>query len=82
MIIKKKKPLFGRFGDFAPGTVLGDYYDGDTHETYMKIEPVTIAKDGYADTICNVVNIETGDWGFFNDFEPVVPYINAKVVLE
>lgn len=82
MIIDKKKPLFGRFGDFVPGTVFGDYYDGDVHETYMKMQAVIISRDGLADPITNAVNIETGEWAFFGDDESIVPYTNARITLE
>ena len=82
MIIEKKNPLFGRFGDFASGTVFSDFYDGNVQEVYMKMQAVIISRDGHADTICNVVNIETGEWTFINDDENIVPHINAKVVLE
>lgn len=82
MIIEKKKPLFGRFGDFTPGTVFGDYYDGDVKEIYMKMQGVIISKDGHADTICNAVDVETGEWTFFNDDENIIPYTSARIILE
>lgn len=82
MIIEKKNPLFGRFGDFASGTVFCDYYEGDVRETYMKMQEVRVCNDGHSQVICNAVNIESGEWTFFGDDESIVPYVNAKVVLE
>ena len=81
MIIEKKKPLFGRFGDFTPGTVFIERYKGCV-DVYIKMQAVIISKGGQADTFCNAVNLETGEWAFFNDNKEVTPYINAKVVLE
>ena len=81
MIIEKKNPLFGRFGDFVPGTVFIERYEGCV-DVYIKMQAVIISKGGQADTLCNAVNLETGEWAFFNDSEEVTPYINAKVVLE
>ena len=82
MIIERKQPLFGRFGDFVPGTVFCDYYEGDVRETYMKMQEVRVCNDGHSQVICNAVNIESGEWTFFNDDESIVPYTNTKVVLE
>lgn len=82
MIIEKKKPLFGRFGDFTPGIVFCDYYEGDVRETYMKTMDVCICNDGRSQVICNAVNIESGEWTFFGDDESIVPYINARITLE
>lgn len=81
MIIEKKNPLFGRFGDFVPGTVFIERYEGCV-DVYIKMQAVIISKDGHADTFCNAVNLETGEWAWFDDSEEVTPYINAKVVLE
>lgn len=81
MIIEKKNPLFGRFEDFVPGTVFIERYEGCV-DVYIKMQAVIISKGGQADTLCNAVNLETGEWAFFNDSEEVTPYINAKVVLE
>lgn len=81
MIIEKKKPLFSRFGDLVPGTVLTETYPGRT-DAYIKMQAVIIERNGQADTLCNAVNLETGEWAFFDDSEDVVPYINAKIVLE
>ena len=82
MIIEKKKPLFGRFGDFTPGIVFCDYYEGDVRETYMKMQEVLVCNDGHSQVICNAVNIESGEWTFFDDDESIVPYINARITLE
>lgn len=82
MIIERKKPLFGRFGDFVPGTVFGDYYDGDVQEVYMKMQGVILCNDGHSQVVCNAVNIETGEWTFFDNDEEIIPYINAKITLE
>ena len=81
MIIEKKNPLFGRFGDFVPGTVFIERYEGCV-DVYIKMQAVIINTDGQADTFCNAVNLETGEWAYFDDSEEVTPYINAKVVLE
>ena len=81
MIIERKKPLFGRFGDFVPGTVLAETYPGRT-DVYIKMQEVVIEQNGQAHTLCNAVNLKTGEWAFFDDCESVVPYINAKITLE
>jgi hypothetical protein len=77
MIIEKKNPVFGRFGDLTPGTVFGDYYDGNVHEIYMKMQAVIISEP-----ISNAVDIETGEWTFFGDNENIVPYTSARIILE
>lgn len=82
MIIERKNPLFGRFGDFVIGTVIGDPLNDRYQEIYMKMQDVRINKDGHSEVICNAVNIGTGEWAFFNDDEEVVPYINARITLE
>lgn len=82
MIIETKKPLFGRFGDFTPGTVIADHADGRVTDVYMKMQAVIMSTGGQANTICNAVNMETGEWAFFDDDERVIPYINAKIILE
>ena len=82
MIIEKKKPLFGRFGDFCPGTVFGDYCNGDVQDVYMKMQDVRICNDGHSKVICNAVDIESGEWTFFDDDESIVPYINTRITLE
>lgn len=81
MIIEKKQPLFGRFGDFTPGTVFIEHYGGHA-DVYIKMQAVIVNRDGQADVFCNAVNLETGEWAFFGDSEEVDPCINAKVVLE
>lgn len=81
MIIEKKEQLLGRFGDFTPGTVFCDFYGGRIQDTYMKMQAVIVGKDGHENTFCNAVNLETGEWAYFDDSEEVIPYINAKVVL-
>ena len=82
MIIDKKKPVFGLFGEICPGVVFSDYYDGDIRETYMKIQDVIISRDGLSGPICNAVDIETGEWTFFDEDEKIVPYYDAKITLE
>ena len=82
MTIEKKNPMFGRFGDLVPGTVFGDYYDGNVHEIYIKMQAIIVNRDVLSEPISNAVDIETGEWTFFGDNENVVPYISARIILE
>lgn len=79
MIIEKNNSLFSYFNKVTVGTVFSTCCNGASlNDIHMKIEAV-ITNSGI---ICNEVNLETGEWGFFSEDEPVVSFINAKVVLE
>lgn len=82
MIIERKTPWMQPFGDVAIGTVFGDLCEGNISSTYLKMQPVIMSRGGQADTICNAVDIETGEQAFFGNEENVIPFVNAKVILE